>query len=263
MKEHVLRYLIDGNGWWCGINITNAGYLPTIVLIDYFADNGTVAKAVDGITLGPGCQKKFNVSLPYGWARALSNDGVLFSVFYGRTDSSFFQGVEVTPGPVVIGNLVRLDTTNAAIQIKPFCLDCAAHKYLTVEYRNILNLLAFKSYLDYPARQDKKLHLADGCAESGDTPGHPPGSHVNGTSVDLHYYTKGAANHTQPDGQITPVNIWTDGKLNAMFDVDRNMDFYLSYLKCFPKAIVYIDRRIKTAMEMELLTIKKTMTMME
>jgi len=252
VKEHILSYLLKDDKWWCGLNVTNHSFDPTTILIEYFSSAGRGLKTEE-IELKSGCSKAFNPDVPLGWARAYSNDNVTISEFIGEPAGTMFIPIEKRD--LVIENVVGPNKSMGTIKdtrFTEFVGDCQS---LIGDFRNPLQWIARALYYKFPGRTAQKLEIGDGCPGDGtNCPGHPEGSHSDGSMADFNYFTMGVNNHTQY-GQAPKAEIWTDStsatsSLTDMFDAQRNMEFALLMRKVFPKVTVWMDERIYAAISL-------------
>jgi hypothetical protein len=255
MLEHIVSYILKTSEWWSAINITNHTFQTTNVLIEYYHNKGYLLSTND-VELRAGCQKKIDVNVEYGWARIISSDNVTVSELIGTTDMLSSVVFSIEGRKLVVGNIVAPDRKLVQFLTSNFIWDIRANcKYLTSEYLTTLTYMARTLDCRFPDRVAKKLEITCGTPLSGDCPGHPVGSHINGVAADFHYFTLGSTNHTQddPDGNGKIIQIWTDitnpsSTLTDMFDRERNTEFALMLKKVFPDIMLIMDERIKNVL---------------
>jgi len=238
MKEHIISYVIDGTGYWTGLNLTNHSYNNTSVLLNYYGPDGIKIKSEE-IKITTGNQKTFMIDIPYrGWIRAISDDNLTINEYVGDYNSQ--SVVPIEKRDVVVRDVCNLNPGVVKIEETTFIHDCSqTNHYLTNGYWDVLKLLARWMHYRYPDRIAQKLEIVDASTDTGIAEGHPSGSHMNGMDCDFCYYTLEATNHTQWSSacQDSVVLLNEDS-----FDAERNVDLIikLNYLFPYSQIISYI-----------------------
>jgi hypothetical protein len=93
MLEHIIPYVLKTDQWWCGINITNHGFVSATINLTYYNDKGVTITPDPKVTpsvvsLGPGQQTRFPVDVVYGWIKATSPDNVTILQILGEVGKS-------------------------------------------------------------------------------------------------------------------------------------------------------------------------------
>jgi len=101
-----------------------------------------------------------------------------------------------------------------------------------VTHLQILELIAQEIGRHFSDRCDHRIRIADAASRTGACPDHLTHDGTPPISLDIQYFTRGPNNHTQSPGPIT--DIWTDGRLNDLFDAERNTLLVKLMFECFP-----------------------------
>ena len=103
----------------------------------------------------------------------------------------------------------------------------------------------WKENEDHPGSGDPRPFFGDFSGLHCDCPGHPEGSHRDGTSVDILYFTNSLkGNNTQNYGVLNNayplIKLWNDYTPVGTMDVQRNIRFWMLLRKVFPYARLFI-----------------------
>lgn len=117
--------------------------------------------------------------------------------------------------------------------------------YLKRNYWKILDLIALKIYLHFPERMDRQLIVGDATPLAGSCPGHEKGTHKNGSSIDLNYYTY-ICNTTKfaRNGQQTPIWDSNGNLMKNAFDGERCGILWASLAKAIPGIKIIVSSKI-------------------
>lgn len=247
MKTLVIDWLANTHGWASGVAIRNTAHTTE-----------TVAVLWDG-------EFSYHTLLPWAVAPVFPKDKdgpmVIFGADTTQADATTWNkngGYSFVP----VREAWQLCDAIAPVQSPSFTADWSVKhspfwaalkgpnnnaRYNKCIPMAAVQIAAMGVYYAFTDRKDRALGLMDACPPTGDAAGHPAGSHsaTHGLALDVSYYTL-TRNNTQIGND--PVQIFTNGKLNSEFDIDRNKMFFAALNDFLPGTLIMVDDRIAAAL---------------
>ena len=245
MKVLLIDWLANTDQWASGFVIMNRNHTPSPVQVSIGA---TIIRAV----IAP-----WDLLVQYPPPNTNSN-----AVIIGSDKISVFATTRISWNSCFTVPVYEAKTLGEAIY--PFA-DTVHHEWQSTPFWTALKgtgnparynralqmaavqMAAMQIYFEFPDRKDRALGVMDACPPTGDAAGHPAGSHsaTHGLALDVSYYTL-TRNNTQIGND--PVQIFTNGKLNSEFDIDRNKMFFAALNDFLPGTLIMVDDRIAAAL---------------
>ena len=136
--------------------------------------------------------------------------------------------------PVTLGSVVTRDLSKVSAVIDTNYVDASQCEYkdLVYQYIQTFEWLATEVAFRVANRPCSKLTYLDASSRTGICENHSTHNGYPPSCIDIQYYTKGETNYTQRGNPR--INIWTNGKLNDLFDAERMALLVVLMAEAFP-----------------------------